>query len=688
MDAEPFDGAIGSSGAPVDPQQPKSVTVGGFRTAVVTRQQLADRMLADCREARKRGSEWRPKLVFSSNGQGIALAGRDKNFAEIMQEADIIHADGMSVVFASRLTSAPLPERVATTDFFEVAAQMAVLHGLSFFILGATKEQNAAVVESIARLYPGLRLAGYHHGYFGPDEDEAVCQMVRESGADVLWVGLGKPLQEQWCVRNRDRLRGVGWIKTCGGLYSFLTGSAKRAPQPMQDLGLEWFHRMLGDPRRLVWRYLTTNPLALYQLLRRTEWTHRIPKLLIRILLGTGAPALFAAASFLLSIVLHQFETPAAFGTFAFIQVLIGALVAVSSSLFGGPVLIALVKRERDEDSILSSFFRASLAYCSVAALVVAVVSLAIGATASEAVAVALLGAATWFRMFLRSTGLALQKKRDALLSDITYAIVAAIGLPFLVLAAEVSLLTVVLLQMVAVVVSLFPLARLLARMLAGAQRYSPTILRDSFAKHGRWALLGGLANRFATNAYIYVITLGFGPSVFAPIAFATLLFRPLGVALTGLVELERPLFARSIAAGSRLNLVSGVNFVTATVALVWAANALLVVAFLVLAPERMLREGYGLEVLAPALVLVGVIVLTRSMREPASTAMQAWGAYRELALLNLVGGLISISLLFALMFWGAQPSLLLAAALGGEVSGLVLVRARYHRLKSSLPEV
>jgi N-acetylglucosaminyldiphosphoundecaprenol N-acetyl-beta-D-mannosaminyltransferase len=248
-----------------------TVMVGGFPTVSITRRALAEIMAADCLAARDQRDTWSPKIAFSSNGQGIALAGQSLEFNRTMLEADFIHADGMPVVLASKMTSAPLPERIATTDFFHDAAQAATEHKLSFFILGASEAQNLATVEAIGRLYPDVRIVGRHHGYFGDDEDEVLCAKIRASGADVLWVALGKPRQEYWCIRNRDRLRGIGWIKTCGGLYAFLTGDAPRAPQWMQNLSLEWLYRTMDDPKRLIWRYLTTNPYSFYRLLRYTE---------------------------------------------------------------------------------------------------------------------------------------------------------------------------------------------------------------------------------------------------------------------------------------------------------------------------------------------------------------------------------------------------------------------------------
>ncbi|MGV8881636.1 MAG: WecB/TagA/CpsF family glycosyltransferase [Rhodoglobus sp.] len=184
-----------------------------------------------------------------------------------MAAADIVHADGMPVVYASRLTKTHLPERIATTDFFHDAAAAAVEAGLTFYLLGATEKQNAAAAAAIQRMYPSLQIVGRRDGYFTDAESAQVCDDIVTSGADVLWVALGKPRQEIWSVVNRERLAGVGWLKTCGGLYAFLAGDVARAPRWMQRLGLEWLYRTLEDPRRLGWRYLTTNPVAAWRLL-------------------------------------------------------------------------------------------------------------------------------------------------------------------------------------------------------------------------------------------------------------------------------------------------------------------------------------------------------------------------------------------------------------------------------------
>jgi len=245
------------------------VTVGGLATACLSRDGLARMMLQDCLDARANPSR-HPKLVFASNGHAIALAARDEVFRFTFEQADIIHADGQAAVFASRMTSTPIPERSATTDFIRDAAQIGARHGLRFFLLGATEEANAQAARILEETYPGLHIVGRRHGYFGRDEEEEICDEINLTLPDVIWVGLSVPREYEFAVRNKTRL-SAGWLVTCGGCYNFITGTYARAPRWMQAAGLEWLFRLIKEPKRLFWRYAVTNPLAIFLLLTRTS---------------------------------------------------------------------------------------------------------------------------------------------------------------------------------------------------------------------------------------------------------------------------------------------------------------------------------------------------------------------------------------------------------------------------------
>lgn len=248
---------------------PSFVYLGGWPHVQLTRQGFAELMARDCLLQQKSDEALPPKLAFSMNGQAMSLGASSVEFGAAMKKADYLQADGQSLVKASHWFDKEhcLPERIATTDFFHDAAEVAIPLGLKFYLLGASEEMSLEALNQIKKQYPTLQIVGRRNGFFTEAEEGSICAEIIESGADVLWVGMGKPKEQLFCIRNQERLKGLGWIKTCGGLFDFLSGRNKRAPQWVQDSGLEWAHRTLSDPRRFLWRYLTTNIHTIYLLL-------------------------------------------------------------------------------------------------------------------------------------------------------------------------------------------------------------------------------------------------------------------------------------------------------------------------------------------------------------------------------------------------------------------------------------
>ncbi|MCB1454432.1 MAG: WecB/TagA/CpsF family glycosyltransferase [Rhizobiaceae bacterium] len=238
----------------------------------IVRADLATTAEAFVREALgRRRQRVRPFYSTSANGQVLAMCGNDPEFLELMLSADQIHADGMPMVTYSKLFSAnPLPERVATTDLVHAVAREAQAKGATFYFLGAKEEVNRQAVEKLNSDFPRLVFAGRRNGYFKQDEEDAVVEAINRAAPDILWIGLGIPLEQQFVARNIDRLTNVGVIKTSGGLFDFLSGRNSRAPGWMQAAGLEWAYRAWLEPRRLAMRYLTTNPQAISALFRHS----------------------------------------------------------------------------------------------------------------------------------------------------------------------------------------------------------------------------------------------------------------------------------------------------------------------------------------------------------------------------------------------------------------------------------
>ena len=252
------------------------ITLGGLRLAVLDIEQTADFMIGAVFLKRRVG---RPLYLTSANGEVLARCSTEPLTGRLFRAADLINADGQPLVTVSRLKSAlPLPERVATTDLFHVLARKAQAARLSFYMFGADEAENAAAVANVERMYPDLRIVGRCHGYLPGDALREKVDEINALAPDYLWVALGVPYEQAFVEEFTPRLSNVGVIKTSGGLFNFLSGSRARAPLWMQRIGLEWAWRIWLEPRRLFWRYLSTNPRALLLLFNRSDGPDRTPR--------------------------------------------------------------------------------------------------------------------------------------------------------------------------------------------------------------------------------------------------------------------------------------------------------------------------------------------------------------------------------------------------------------------------
>lgn len=242
--------------------------VGGIPVSTLSLDALIARMLGEA--PLRRAIKEPPLLVFDCNGQGLSMNATDSGFRKNLAQADLIHADGQIIVMASRWLRGPaIADRSSTTDMFIDSLKGAAEAGVRYYLLGGEEKVNAECARRIVEIAPGLQLAGRRNGFWTPEEEGAVIDAINAASPDVLWVGTGKPREQAFCVRNRDRIK-AGWIVTCGGLFNYVTGDYPRAPLWMQNAGLEWLHRMATRPRQMAWRYITTNPHALWLI-----WKHR-----------------------------------------------------------------------------------------------------------------------------------------------------------------------------------------------------------------------------------------------------------------------------------------------------------------------------------------------------------------------------------------------------------------------------
>jgi N-acetylglucosaminyldiphosphoundecaprenol N-acetyl-beta-D-mannosaminyltransferase len=208
--------------------------------------------------------------ICTTNPEFVMAAQTDDTFRQILWQADLCLPDGIGLVWASRWLRSPLPERVPGSELVYHLAELCAQEGWRLFLLGAASgvsEEAAAIFQS---RFPGLIIAGTYAGSPDPADNEAIVQRINDSGAEMLFVSYGAPKQDKWIARNREALPTVRVAIGVGGSLDFVTGKSIRAPHWMQNLGLEWLHRLIKEPWR--WRRM----LAL-------------PRFVLAVLLGKGA---------------------------------------------------------------------------------------------------------------------------------------------------------------------------------------------------------------------------------------------------------------------------------------------------------------------------------------------------------------------------------------------------------------
>ncbi len=183
---------------------------------------------------------------------------KDPSYRRIVKSADLVYADGMGVVLASRLFSTPLKERVNAGDFLPDMCARAAEKGHRIYLLGGEEGVAEKVKQNLTERYPNLCIVGAQSGYFPDERSESVVREIHEARPDILLVGMGSPKQEKWIHRNLERL-GVPVAWGVGALFDYYSGRIRRAPIWMREWGLEWMHRLTKEPRRLWQRYLVGN---------------------------------------------------------------------------------------------------------------------------------------------------------------------------------------------------------------------------------------------------------------------------------------------------------------------------------------------------------------------------------------------------------------------------------------------
>ena len=231
-----------------------TISLRGMDIHVVSLKQTVDHLIT---QSAKHIGGW----VVTPNLDILRRHARSASFRNLVATSTLNVADGMPLVWASRLKGQPLPERVNGTDLMIDVCRAAAEVGSSVFFLGGNEGSAEKTADTLMDDYPGLQVAGVDCPEFGFEKSveaiEAIAEMLAEAKPDFVFVGLGSPKQDVLINMLRLKLPEVWWIGV-GVSFSFIAGELPRAPDWAKKSGFEWLYRLCSEPKRLFKRYLVT----------------------------------------------------------------------------------------------------------------------------------------------------------------------------------------------------------------------------------------------------------------------------------------------------------------------------------------------------------------------------------------------------------------------------------------------
>lgn len=236
----------------IGPVRPNMIRLLGMPISVMTEAQTVSYVI-DSLNAGQGG--W----VITPNLDQLRLYRKTPDLHPMYENASLVVADGMPLIWASRLQKTPLPERIAGSSIINTLTTAASQTKFRIFFLGGNEGAAKAAAEELSAKNPGLQFAGEYCPLFGFDKNPAEIERIKkalvDSRPDIVYVGLGFPKQERLIEQLRPLLPDA-WFLGIGISFSFVAGEVKRAPRFMQKCGLEWLHRMVQEPGRLFKRYM------------------------------------------------------------------------------------------------------------------------------------------------------------------------------------------------------------------------------------------------------------------------------------------------------------------------------------------------------------------------------------------------------------------------------------------------
>lgn len=192
--------------------------------------------------------------LCTPNPEIVMLAEKDERFCDILNNSELVVADGIGVIKGAQLLKTPLPERIPGIELGEAMIEYCANNAYPVYFLGGKPGVADEAAEKMKEKYAGLYVCGTHDGYFnmsGGEANDAVIAEINEKGARLVLVCVGAPKQEKWIADNRAKMPSVGVFAGLGGSLDVFSGRAKRAPAFFCKTGLEWFYRLMKEPSRI-----------------------------------------------------------------------------------------------------------------------------------------------------------------------------------------------------------------------------------------------------------------------------------------------------------------------------------------------------------------------------------------------------------------------------------------------------
>lgn len=197
-------------------------------------------------------------IIYTPNTEFIMMCQKDREFLDLLNKSDINIPDGIGLIYASKLKKHPLKEKVAGFDLSVNLLKLANEKKLKLFVVGGKPGVAETAMKKVHEKYPNINIVGSQHGYFkgahlgefGHDEELKVIENINNAEPDILFVGFGAKKQEQWIEYNKSKIKAKIIIGN-GGTLDGLAGNVKRAPEIFINLGLEWFYRLIQEPKRI-----------------------------------------------------------------------------------------------------------------------------------------------------------------------------------------------------------------------------------------------------------------------------------------------------------------------------------------------------------------------------------------------------------------------------------------------------